>query len=85
MNYTVVTDNYFTSPMFYKDLLNRGFYVVGTTRQGRVGYLTSLHLPEKGKRGTLEIKMHRDRQMAAVHWYDTKGVHFLSTAANPVQ
>jgi hypothetical protein len=23
--------------------------------------------------------------MAAVHWSDTKGVHFLSTAADPVQ
>jgi hypothetical protein len=23
--------------------------------------------------------------MAAVHWYDTKGVHFLSTAADLVQ
>jgi hypothetical protein len=29
-NYTVVTDNYFTSPMLYEDLLRRGFYVVGT-------------------------------------------------------
>jgi hypothetical protein len=85
MHYTVVIDNYFTSPMLYEDLLQRGFYVVGTVRQGRVGFPMSLHLPEKGNRGSLQIRMHRDRRMAAVHWYNTKGVHFLSTSADPVQ
>jgi hypothetical protein len=54
-NYTLVTDNYFTSPMLYEDLLKRGFYAVGTVRQGRVGYPSSLHLPKKGKRGSLQI------------------------------
>jgi hypothetical protein len=85
MNYTVVTDNYFTSPMLYEDLLSRGFYAVGTVRQGRGAFPTSLHMPEKGNRGSLQIRMHRERRMAAVHWYDSKGVHFLSTAADPVQ
>jgi hypothetical protein len=50
-----------------------------------VGFPSSLHLPEKGKWRSLQIRMHRDRRMAAVHWYDTKGVHFLSTAADPVE
>jgi hypothetical protein len=58
MNYTVVTDNYFTSPMLYEDLLRRGFYAVGIARQGRVGFPTSLHLPEKGTCGSLQIRMH---------------------------
>jgi hypothetical protein len=31
-NYTVVTDNYFTSSMLFEDLLRRGFYAVGTAR-----------------------------------------------------
>jgi hypothetical protein len=85
MHYTIVTDNYFTSPMLYEDLLRRRFYIVGTAYQGRVNFPTSLHLPEKGNRGSLQIRKHRDRKMVAVHWYDTKGVHFLSIAADPVQ
>ena len=85
MNFTIVTDNFFTSPMLFEDLLKKGFYAVGTARQGRVGFPSNLHLLEKGTRGTLEIRMHRDWQMAAIHWYDTKGIHFLSSAVNPVQ
>jgi hypothetical protein len=84
-NYTVITDNYFTSPMLYEDLLKRDFYAMGTVRQGRVGYPSSLHLLEKRKWGSLQIRVHHERQMAIEHWYDTKGVHFLSTAADPVQ
>jgi hypothetical protein len=85
MHYTAVTENYFTSPMLFEDLLQRGFYVVGTARQGRIGFPTILHLPEKGTRGSLQIKMHRERRMAAIHWYDIKGVHFLSTTTDPMQ
>ena len=82
--YTVVMDNYFTSPMLFEDLLRRGFYAVGTARQGRVGFPTSLKVPEKTPRGSLEIRMHRERSMSAIHWQDTKGVSFLSSAADPM-
>ena len=82
--YTIAMDNYFTSPMLFENLLNRGFYAVGTARQGRVGFPRSLCVPEKTPRGSLEIRVHRDREMAAIHWQDTKGVSFLSTAADPM-
>jgi hypothetical protein len=71
--------------MLYDDLLKCGFYAVGTARQGRIGFPSSLHLPEKEKCGSLQIRMHRNRRMAAIHWYDTKGIHFLSTTVDPVQ
>jgi hypothetical protein len=71
--------------MLYEDLLRRKFYAVGTARQGRVGFPSSLNVGDKGVRGTLKVRVHKDRKMAAIHWSDIKGVHFLSTAANPVQ
>ena len=36
-------------------------------------------------RGALEIRVHQERKMAAIHWQDTKGVHFLSTHLDLVQ
>ena len=33
----------------------------------------------------LQMKMHQDRKMAIVHWYDTKGVHFLNSGTDPIQ
>jgi hypothetical protein len=32
MNFTIITDNFFTSPMLFEDLLNMGFYAMGTAR-----------------------------------------------------
>lgn len=85
MWYTVVMDNFFSSPMLFEDLLTRGFYAVGTIRSLRTGFPTSLSLPTNGVRGALEVRVHRDKHMAAIHWHDTKGVTFLSTAADPVK
>lgn len=65
--HTVVIDNFFTSPMFFEDMMKQGFYGIGTARQGRVDFLTSLNLPKKGTRSTLEIRMHKDRQLYAIH------------------
>ena len=38
--YTVNTDNYYTSPILYKDLLEKGIYANGTVRKNRK------HFPE---------------------------------------
>jgi hypothetical protein len=83
--HTIVMDNFFTSPMLFENLFNRQFYAIGIARQGRIGFPSSLDLPEKGTRGALEVRVHRERKMAAIHWQDTKGVHFLSTHSDPVQ
>jgi hypothetical protein len=85
MWYCVTMDKFFTSVKLFDSLLERGFYACGTTKQNRKGHPSSLNLGDKAhNRGALEVRMHIDRKMAAVHWMDTKGVHFLSTAANPV-
>ena len=33
--YTVNTDNYYTSPILYKDLLEKGIYANGTVKKNR--------------------------------------------------
>jgi hypothetical protein len=71
--------------MLFEDLLRRKFYAVGTARQGRVGFPSSLDIMDKGARGTLEVWIHKDRRMATLHWSDTKGVHFLSTVVELVK
>ena len=47
--------------------------------------VSSLDLLENGTRGALEIRVHQERKMVAIHSQNTKGVHFLSTHSNPVQ
>jgi hypothetical protein len=83
--YTVVMDNFSSSPMLFQDLLSRGFYACRTIRQGRIGYPSSLNIQGKGVWEALEVRVHKDRQLAAIHWQDTKGVYFLSSAADPMK
>lgn len=67
-------------------LLERGFFATGTVKKGSRGFPTSLagfpktQLPP---RGTVVVKMHRSRKIAAVCWVDSKPVFLLSTATNP--
>ena len=42
--YTIVMDNFFTSPMLFEDLLSRGFYVTSTVRQKRIKFPTTLKI-----------------------------------------
>jgi hypothetical protein len=85
MRLTEGLENFFTSPRLFEDMLQRGFYCVGTACQNRKGFPRSLNYGNKQLRGTLHVRVHRDRQMAAVHWTDCKGVHLLSTAVGPVE
>lgn len=82
--YTIAMDNFFSSTRLFEDLLRRGLYAIGTTRQHRLGFPCSLNIMTREPRGSLHIRVHRDRHIAAIHWMDTKGVHFLSTAADPM-
>ena len=82
--YTVVMDNFFTLPLLFDDLIRRGFYAIETARQKKIGFPSSMKIPDKGTRGALHIRMHRDKHLVATHWLDTKGVFFLSTSTNPI-
>jgi hypothetical protein len=79
--YTIVMDNFFSSPMLFEDLPKQQFYAIGTARQGCIGFPSSLNAPEKEKRDTLQVRVYKEWKMAAIHWQDVKGVHFL----DPVQ
>lgn len=84
--HVVVTDNYFTCIKLHMALLQRGFFATGTCKKTAAGFPLSLsgfpktHQPP---RGTLVVKMHRSRKIAAVCWIDSKPVWLLSTATDP--
>ena len=55
--HTIAMDNFFTMPMLFEDLKRRGFYAIGTTMQGRVGFASSLKVSKKDTlRMSLEIR-----------------------------
>ena len=59
---------FFTSSMLFEDLQERGFYTVEIVRQGCVGFLTSLHVSEKGNaKSELEVRIHYDYHLTDVH------------------
>lgn len=82
--YIVATDNFFTSSELFEDLLLQGFYAVGIVQLDRIGIPKSLFIGTTEARGTMHIRMHRDRKMACMHWSDCKGVRFLSTVVDPI-
>jgi hypothetical protein len=67
--HVIVTDNFFTSPRLAMALMARGFWLTGTVRKTRCGFPSSLagftqtNLPP---RGTLAVRMHRSRNIAAI-------------------
>lgn len=85
--HVIITNNFFTSPRLFMELLQRGFWATGTCHKTRKGFPVSLagfpntQLPD---RGHLVIKMHRSRRIAAICWMDAKPVFLLSTACHPV-
>lgn len=86
--HVIVCDNFFTSVQLCMSLMERGFWMTGTVKKGSRGFPTSLgglskksHLPP---RGTLMVKMHRNRQVAAVCWIDNKPVWLLSSTTDPI-
>lgn len=68
----------------FTDLLDKGVYAVGTCRADKKGFPTSLAYGNTQPRGTLHVRMHKDRNIAAIHWTDSKGVSMLSTGEDPV-
>lgn len=59
--------------------------MVKTVRKNRMDFPSSLKLQSKVvARESLYTRVHPDGNMAALHWSNTKVVHFLSTIADPM-
>ena len=74
--YIVVTDNYYTSPALFRDLMERGFGAVGTARKDRRG------IPPQIRTAVLrkgEVMSSRDDGVLALKWKDKRDVTMLST------
>jgi hypothetical protein len=85
--HVIITDNFFTSIKLFMALYERGFYAIGTVKKVSKGFPSSLAgFPKQycPARGTLIVKMHRNRRISAVVWIDSKPVWLLSTALDPI-
>ena len=74
--YKLYTDNFYTSPMLVKDLLNDGTYLTGTVRTNRKGFPKEL-VGTKLERNVAEF-LYCDG-ITAVHWKDKRDVYGLSS------
>ena len=76
----VFTDNYYSSPELFLDILNHGTYVTGTVRSNRK------HFPQFLKDGKMEVvgsyHFATSRHLVAARWRDRRDVFMLSTAHN---
>jgi hypothetical protein len=81
----IAMDNFFSSPRLFEDMYHHGFYCIGIARPNRRGFPSSLNYRNNQPHGTLHVRVHRDENMAAVHWTDCKGVHLLTTKCDPIE
>jgi hypothetical protein len=80
----IAMDNFFSIPQLFEDMNKRGFYCIRTVRPNRRGFPSSWNYGNNQPRGTLHVMVYRDKNMAAVHWMDCKGVLLLTTKYDPV-
>ena len=80
----VNTDNYYTSPLVFVELLKNGVYAQGTCRGNRVAFPKMIQFSSseanKGKRGDLRIATSQDPPLVAFSWLDGNPVNFLTSA-----
>lgn len=75
------TDNYYSSPELFADLLKKNTFARGTVRQNRKLFPETL----KSRHNKLEVGQYhfaRCGQMVIVLWHDRRDVHVLSIAHN---
>ena len=80
----VNTDNYYTSPLVFVELLKKGVYARGTCRGNRVAFPKLIQFSSseanKGKRGDVRMATSQDPPLVAFSWLDGNPVNFLSSA-----
>ena len=77
--YRLYVDNFYTSPILFKDLFEQKTSACGTVRENRRGFPKTMinAMQGKDKRGT--IRWIRDGNLLFVKWKDTRDVTMLST------
>lgn len=84
-NHVVSVDNYFSSVTLFEQLLERGFYAVGTTKTNRKHFPKELPVEvEEKERGEWVWRQKQNSPLVATSWMDKKPVHFLCTCADAV-
>jgi len=80
----VNTDNFYTSPFVYHELLKQGIYARGTCRGNRSAFPKNIQFTNmeaaKGKRGDLRMATCSNPPMVAYSWLDGNPVNLLTTA-----
>lgn len=74
----VFTDNFYTSPELYMDLLEHKTYATGTVRPHRKHFPLSLKTPTKMDIGSYQFAS--CQTLLAARWHDRRDVYMLSTA-----
>nr|XP_033502423.1 piggyBac transposable element-derived protein 4-like [Epinephelus lanceolatus] len=81
--YIIYTDNFYTSPLLFRHLIQEGFGVCGTYREGRIGVPKTKEnaLDKRASRGS--IRWIRDGDLLFIKWKDTREVS-LCSSVHPV-
>lgn len=83
-NHVVAMDGYFSSAQLCEQLLERGFYAVGTTRHNRKHFPKELlDEIEHKQRGESVWRQKKDSPLVVISWKDKKPVNFISTCTDP--
>lgn len=77
--FKLFTDNYYTSPMLYRELQTKDIGACGTVKAGRKHMPTDLHPKQLHLQKGDDPEFMRCNDMIACAWHDTKRVHFIST------
>ena len=74
--YVVVTDNFYSSPALFRDLVQRGFGACGTARKDRRGIPPAIRTTNLQRGGVVSS---RDDGILSLKWKDKRDVVMLST------
>lgn len=77
--YIIYMDNFYTSPLLFRHLIQEGFGVCGTYREGRIGVPKTKEnaLDKRASRGS--IRWIRDGDLLFIKWKDTREVSLCSS------